>query len=199
MTERKTVVYPNPQVLAEAVAARTLLTIIDLLAEHDHGFRGCASLDDRLLVTILPWRDWRGRWRLIGGNNRSRCLRNRGRRRTGVLVLRRVDKDDEQKPDSQPDAGHPLASGHFGRTVTLSAGRLRCSGCSRGFLGTCGRRFWRRWVARRRGEFRRRFAGRTVVFDIGDECRKTGEACGVSLLFVVSHDPSSPFQSRILV
>ena len=31
MTERKTVVYPNPQVLAEAVAARTLLTIIDLL------------------------------------------------------------------------------------------------------------------------------------------------------------------------
>lgn len=33
MTERKTVVYPNPQVLAEAVAARTLLTIIDLLAE----------------------------------------------------------------------------------------------------------------------------------------------------------------------
>ena len=33
MTERKTIVYPNPQVLAEAVAARTLLTIIDLLAE----------------------------------------------------------------------------------------------------------------------------------------------------------------------
>ena len=33
MTERKTIVYPNPQVLAEAVAARTLLTIIDMLAE----------------------------------------------------------------------------------------------------------------------------------------------------------------------
>ena len=33
----------------------------------------------------------------------------------------------------------------------------------------------------------------TVVFDIGDECRKTGEACGVSLLFVVSsHGSSSP-------
>lgn len=33
MTERKTVVYPNPEVLAQAVAARTLLTIADLLAE----------------------------------------------------------------------------------------------------------------------------------------------------------------------
>ena len=27
MAERTTVVYPNPQILAEAVAARTLLTI----------------------------------------------------------------------------------------------------------------------------------------------------------------------------
>lgn len=35
MTERKTIVYPNPQVLAEAVAARTLLTIVDMLAEPD--------------------------------------------------------------------------------------------------------------------------------------------------------------------
>ena len=33
MAERKTIVYPNPEVLAQAVAARTLLTIIDLLAE----------------------------------------------------------------------------------------------------------------------------------------------------------------------
>ena len=33
MTERKTVVYPKPEVLAQAVAARTLLTIADLLAE----------------------------------------------------------------------------------------------------------------------------------------------------------------------
>ena len=35
MAERKTIVYPNPEVLAQAVAARTLLTIIDLLAEPD--------------------------------------------------------------------------------------------------------------------------------------------------------------------
>ena len=35
MTERKTVVYPNPEVLAQAVAARTLLTIADLLAESN--------------------------------------------------------------------------------------------------------------------------------------------------------------------
>ena len=34
MTERKTVVYPNPEVLAQAVAARTLLTIADLLASR---------------------------------------------------------------------------------------------------------------------------------------------------------------------
>ena len=33
MAERTTVVYPNPQILAEAVAARTLLTITDLLSE----------------------------------------------------------------------------------------------------------------------------------------------------------------------
>lgn len=33
MAERVTIVHPNPQVLAEAVAARTLLTLIDLLAE----------------------------------------------------------------------------------------------------------------------------------------------------------------------
>lgn len=33
MAERKTVIYPNPEVLAQAVAARTLLTIADLLAE----------------------------------------------------------------------------------------------------------------------------------------------------------------------
>ena len=33
MAERKTIVYPNPEMLAQAVAARTLLTIIDLLAE----------------------------------------------------------------------------------------------------------------------------------------------------------------------
>ena len=33
MAERTTVIYPNPQILAEAVAARTLLTITDLLAE----------------------------------------------------------------------------------------------------------------------------------------------------------------------
>ena len=35
MAERKTIVYPNPEMLAQAVAARTLLTIIDLLAEPD--------------------------------------------------------------------------------------------------------------------------------------------------------------------
>ena len=35
MAERKTIVYPNPEVLAQSVAARTLLTIIDLLAEPD--------------------------------------------------------------------------------------------------------------------------------------------------------------------
>ena len=33
MAEHTTVVYPNPQILAEAVAARTLLTITDLLSE----------------------------------------------------------------------------------------------------------------------------------------------------------------------
>mgnify|MGYP001222966177 FL=1 len=33
MAERTTVVYPNPQILAEAVAARTLLTITDYLSE----------------------------------------------------------------------------------------------------------------------------------------------------------------------
>lgn len=33
MGARKTVVYPNPQILAQAVASRTLLTIIDMLAE----------------------------------------------------------------------------------------------------------------------------------------------------------------------
>lgn len=33
MAERTTIVYPNPQVLVQAVAARTLLTITDLLAE----------------------------------------------------------------------------------------------------------------------------------------------------------------------
>ncbi|MBW3091873.1 6-phosphogluconolactonase [Bifidobacterium sp. 82T10] len=33
MTNRKTIIYPNPTVLAQAVAARTLLTIGDLLAE----------------------------------------------------------------------------------------------------------------------------------------------------------------------
>lgn len=35
MAERKTIVYPNPEMLAQAVAARTLLTIIDLLAEPE--------------------------------------------------------------------------------------------------------------------------------------------------------------------
>ena len=173
----------------------------DLLAEHVHGFRGGASPDGRLLGGLLPRRDWLGRWRLIGGDSRSRCFRNRGRRRTGGLVLGRVDEDDEQKPDSQPDADHPFAGGHIGRTVALSVGRLRCGGCSRGFLGPSGRRFWRRWVARLRGDFRRRFAGKTGVSDIGDECRKTGEACGTSLLFVVSssHGSSSPSHSRSLV
>lgn len=33
MTERKTVIYPDPETLAQAVAARTLLTLADLLAE----------------------------------------------------------------------------------------------------------------------------------------------------------------------
>ena len=57
MTERKTVVYPNPQVLAEAVAARTLLTIIDLLAEPNrkrvdiadrrHRRQPCVRRDER--------------------------------------------------------------------------------------------------------------------------------------------------------
>lgn len=35
MAERKTIVYPNPEILAQAVAARALLTIIDLLAEPE--------------------------------------------------------------------------------------------------------------------------------------------------------------------
>lgn len=34
MAERRVIVYPDPQVLAEAVAARTLLAIIDALADH---------------------------------------------------------------------------------------------------------------------------------------------------------------------
>jgi hypothetical protein len=119
-----------------AIAAR--IRKHDLLAEHVHGFRCRASLYYRLLGRLLPWRDWRGMWWLIGGDSRSRCLRNRGRRRTGVIVLGRVDKDDEQKPDSQSDTDHPLASGHIGRTVALSAGRLRCGGCSRGSSARVG-------------------------------------------------------------
>lgn len=35
MAERRTIVYPNPEMLAQAVAARALLTIIDLLAEPE--------------------------------------------------------------------------------------------------------------------------------------------------------------------
>ena len=50
MAERKTIVYPNPEVLAQAVAARTLLTIIDLLAEPDRQRGHC--------------RDRRHRWHL---------------------------------------------------------------------------------------------------------------------------------------
>lgn len=36
MAEHTTVVYPNPQILAEAVAARTLLTITDLQIGRAH-------------------------------------------------------------------------------------------------------------------------------------------------------------------
>jgi len=153
----------------------------DLLAEHAHGYPGGALLNDCLLSRLMPRRHWHGRWRLIGGDSRDGCLRDRGRRRTGGLVLGRIDEDDEQKPDSQPDANHPLASGHIGKTFVLSLERLRRGRCSWGFLGPCWRRLWRR-----PGDFWRRFASRTTVFfDIGDECRKAGEACGVSLLFVV--------------
>ena len=57
------------------------------------------------------------------------------------------------------------------------------------------------WGARRRGGFRNRFAGRTILFYIRDECREAGEARGVSFLFVVSssHGSSSPSHSRSLV
>ena len=54
-----------------------------LLAEHVNGFRCCAALDNCLLDRLLSRRDWRRRWWLIDGGGFSRCLRNRGRRRTG--------------------------------------------------------------------------------------------------------------------
>ena len=64
MAERTTVVYPNPQILAEAVAARTLLTITDLLSEPnrtrvDIAIERCRGLEPR--ARMVGRRTIRGR------------------------------------------------------------------------------------------------------------------------------------------
>ncbi len=91
-----------------AVACR--IRKYNLLAEHAHGFRGGTSLNNFLLSRLLSWCDWRGTRRLIGRYCRRGDLHNRGRRRTGGVVLGRVDENNEQKPDSQTDANHPFAA-----------------------------------------------------------------------------------------
>lgn len=87
MAERRIIVYPNPQVLAEAVAARTLLTMIDALAETDRdrfdiavtggtdGNRVFAAIEASPLKTAVDWSRvhfWWGDERFVAADSDDR-------------------------------------------------------------------------------------------------------------------------------
>ena len=101
MTERKTVVYPNPQVLAEAVAARTLLTIIDLLAEPNRkrvdiavtggtdGNRVFAAMNASPLNDAVDWSRvhvWCGDERFVAADDDDRNAKQAREAWYGALV-----------------------------------------------------------------------------------------------------------------
>ena len=101
MTERKTVVYPNPQVLAEAVAARTLLTIIDLLAEPNRkrvdiavtggtdGNRVFAAMNASPLNDAVDWSRvhvWWGDERFVAADDDDRNAKQAREAWYGALV-----------------------------------------------------------------------------------------------------------------
>ena len=87
MAERRIIVYPNPQVLAEAVAARTLLTMIDALAEAGRerfdiavtggtdGNRVFAAIKASPLAAAVDWSRvhvWWGDERFVPADNDDR-------------------------------------------------------------------------------------------------------------------------------
>ena len=121
MTERKTVVYPNPQVLAEAVAARTLLTIIDLLAEPNRkrvdiavtggtdGNRVFAAMNASPLNDAVDWSRvhvWWGDERFVAADDDDRNAKQAREAWYGALVEsgRMPAANIHAMPDSRPTA-----------------------------------------------------------------------------------------------
>lgn len=101
MAERKTIVYPNPEVLAQAVAARTLLTIIDLLAEPDRqrvdiavtggtdGIYVLKVMGESPLADAVDWRRvhvWWGDERFVAADDDDRNAKQAREAWYGALV-----------------------------------------------------------------------------------------------------------------
>ena len=126
MTERKTVVYPNPQVLAEAVAARTLLTIIDLLAEPNRkrvdiavtggtdGNRVFAAMNASPLNDAVDWSRvhvWWGDERFVAADDDDRNAKQ-ARRFLNILVERGLmpEENIHEMPADTRDAAQIAAA-----------------------------------------------------------------------------------------
>ena len=101
MAERKTIVYPNPEMLAQAVAARTLLTIIDLLAEPERrrvdiavtggtdGNRVFAAMNASPLNDAVDWNRvhvWWGDERFVAADDDDRNAKQAREAWYGALV-----------------------------------------------------------------------------------------------------------------
>ncbi len=101
MQKRKTIVYPNPEVLAQAVAARTLLTIIDLLAEADRqrvdiavtggtdGIYVLKVMGESPLADAVDWRRvhvWWGDERFVAADDDDRNAKQAREAWYGALV-----------------------------------------------------------------------------------------------------------------
>lgn len=97
MAQRQIVVYPNPEILAEATAARTLLTIVDALAEPGRtrfdialtggtdGNRLLAAIKASPLVEAVDWSRvhfWWGDERFVAADDPDR---NAGQAREALL------------------------------------------------------------------------------------------------------------------
>lgn len=105
MAERTTVVYPNPQILAEAVAARTLLTITDYLSEPNRtrvdiavtggtdGNRVFDAMNASPLNDAVDWSRvhvWWGDERFVAADSDDRNAKQARERSQVVVHLRKV-------------------------------------------------------------------------------------------------------------
>ena len=152
MAERKTIVYPNPEVLAQAVAARTLLTIIDLLAEPDRqrvdiavtggtdGIYVLKVMGESPLADAVDWRRvhvWWGDERFVAADDDDRNAKQ-ARRFLNILVERGLMPEEnihEMPADTRDAARIAAATDEENDAVLADAGRRLPKGADRAAWG----------------------------------------------------------------